>query len=359
MTPRVPRGPAPAAFLLGAVLAFPALFGACSPGYVLRAGWEELKILERRRPLREAVHDTTLSSELRGKLRLVQDARAFADRELGLDPGDSFTSFAAVESDTLLLVVSAAYPYRLEWKTWWFPIVGEVPYRGYFDFQGALRAEERLRRRGFDTWVRPTAAFSTLGWLPDPLLSTALRGDSVSVVETVVHEITHTTFFPAGEANFNESFATFVGHRGAIAFFCDALRREEPCERARDRWHDTRVFGAFYRELLEDFRELYGRPLPDSALARRKRTLFREAAARYDEEVRPRLRVGRYGRLDPEGLNNAWLLSRVLYYTRLDDFERLYRGHGNLREAAAALIREARGGEGDPWSALDRLLAEG
>ena len=30
--------------------------------------------------------------------------------------------------------------------TWWFPIVGRVPYKGYFDFAGAKRAERAARR---------------------------------------------------------------------------------------------------------------------------------------------------------------------------------------------------------------------
>ena len=124
-------------------LAFlPAIFGACSPGYVLRAGWEEAKILRDRRPIADVVHDTTTSSEMRQKLRLVQNARAFAVRELGLEAGDSFMSYARVESDTLLLVVSAAPELQLAWKTWWFPIVGRVPYRGYFHFDRARRDAE-------------------------------------------------------------------------------------------------------------------------------------------------------------------------------------------------------------------------
>ena len=336
----------------------PALFGACSPGYVLRAGWEELKILDRRVPIDRAVHDTAMSRDLRRKLRLVVDAREYAERELGLDAGDSYRSYASMPSDTLMLVVSAAYAYRLDWKTWWFPVVGRVPYRGFFDFGEARDLAETLREKGFDTYVRPTAAFSTLGWLPDPVLSPALRGDSVTVVETVIHEVTHTTFFPEGAVDFNESFANFVGHRGAISFFCDGLGDGPNCRRARDRWHDTRVFSRFFQATVDDFRELYARSLPDSTMEVRKRALFRKAARRYSEEVRPRLRAGRYGELDPEGLNNAWLLGRILYYRRLDDFEAVHRRRGGLREAVHSVMQATREARDGPWEALDGLLDE-
>lgn len=329
---------------------------ACSPAYVLRAGWEEARILANRRPIAEVVHDTTAPAEVRAKLRLVQDGRAFAARALDLEPGDSFETYAEVASDTLLLVVTAAEELALRWKTWWFPIVGRVPYRGYFDFDQARAEAERLAAEGYDVSLRPTSAFSTLGWLPDPLLSTTLSQDSVGLVETVIHEITHTTFFPAGQARFNESFANFAGHRGSVEFFCRALAQPAGCELAQARWEDTRVFGRFFESVAEPLRQLYASDLAPDRKRARKREIFREAALRFRDEVRPRLRAGRYGDLDPERLDNAWVLSRLLYYTRLDDFERVYRRQGDdLRAAIRSIIREARGD--DPWEALDRLLA--
>ena len=331
---------------------------ACSPVYVLRAGWEEAKLLERRRPIREVVGDTATSPGLRNRLRLVLQARDWAERSLGLRPGDSFTSYAPVERDTLLLVVSAAPRFELSWKTWWFPVVGRVPYRGYFDFAEARAEARELTEDGWDVYVRPSSAFSTLGWLPDPVLSTSLRQDSVGIVETVLHEITHTTYFPSGHADFSESFATFVGHAGAEAFFCRALRRPEACREARDRWHDTRLYGRFLTGLRDSLARLYGRDLPEAETTRRKEEVLSAAADRFAREVAPSFRAFPAGVLDRDRLNNAWLLSRVLYYGRLEDFEAVRRRSPDLRAAVASLVDSARAA-GDPWSGLDRLLAGG
>ncbi len=340
------RGPALATLVTAAA--------ACSPGYVLRAGWEEARILAAREPIHDVVRDTAAPAETRAKLRLVQDARDFAERSLGLDPGDSFRSFARVDRDTLLLVVSASPEFELRWKTWWFPIVGRVPYRGYFDFERARRLAEELRAEGYDVSLRPASAFSTLGWLPDPLLSTTLRLDSLALAETVIHEITHSTYYPAGQARFNESFANFVGHRGAVEFFCGAVADPAACARAEDRWHDARVFGRFFESLVEPLRDLYASDLAADRKRAEKRELFRQAAERYREEVLPELRADRFGELDPDRLDNAWVLSRLLYYSRLDDFEAVYQSRGHLAETVAAII--AAGRERGPWPGLDALL---
>lgn len=347
MRPRRRGGPALALLALA--------FAGCSPGYVLRAGWEEARILTARRPIRAVVHDTSVSVETRDKLRLVIDARDFAERDLGLRAGASYTSYADLQRDTLALNVLAAPEFDLRWKTWWFPIVGHVPYKGFFDFEDARAEAASLAADGYDVSLRPVTAFSTLGWFPDPILSTTLRLDSLSLVQTVIHEIAHTTFFATGQADFNESFANFIGHRGAIAFFCDAVRDPTACERARVRWEDTRVFGRFFHSLLAPLEEVYGSDLPDEEKRARKRGVFEDAARRFEEEFRPQLRAGQYGRLDPAGLDNAWVISRLLYYTKLDEFERVYEGHDDLVQALATLFREA--GSGDPWEALDRLLA--
>ncbi|WP_420633565.1 aminopeptidase [Candidatus Palauibacter sp.] len=339
---------------LAAVLLLSA--GGCSPAYVLRAGWEEARILSVRRPIRAVIHDTTVSRETRDKLRLVLDARDFAERDLGLRAGASYESFAQLHRDTLVLNVLAAPEFALRWKTWWFPIVGHLPYKGYFDFDDARAEAASLAEEGYDVSVRAVSAFSTLGWFPDPIMSTTLRLDSLGLVETVIHEITHSTYFPTGQADFNESFANFVGHRGAIEFFCGAVRDASACERAHQRWDDTRVFGRFFHSIVEPLEEVYASPLPDEAKRTAKREVFEEAARRFETEYKPQL-AAQYGSIDPASLDNAWIISRLLYYTRLDDFERTYESHGELVPSVEALMREA--ATGDPWEALTRLTGSG
>src|SRR5688572_23296484 len=85
---------------------------ACSPAYVLRAAWEEGKILNRRKPIARIVQATATDWETRDTLLLVLQARQFAADSLRLNAGNSYTLFSRVESDTLVMVPCAAYTAR-------------------------------------------------------------------------------------------------------------------------------------------------------------------------------------------------------------------------------------------------------
>ncbi|HET7321853.1 MAG TPA: aminopeptidase [Longimicrobiaceae bacterium] len=332
--------------------------GACSPFYVIRAGYEEAKILARREPIEELVADSTTPPATRHKLQLVLEARAFAEDSLGLEAGDSYTTFSKLDSDTLALVVSAAYKDRFEPYTWWFPIVGHVPYKGFFSEESARKEMAKLEEKGLDTDLRPTAAFSTLGWFNDPLVSPLLRYDSVSLAGTVVHELTHNTIYVPGRAMFNESFAEFVGARGAIAFFCSRYEpSERECRVAQAAWHDELVFGAFLDSLVTRLDSLYSSNLSYQEKLQRREVVFEQAKEEFAERVQPQLQVRSYAGFAETPLNNATLISRRLYYHRLDLFERVFQeSGGHLRLALNRILAAVRANEKDPYDAVERLV---
>ena len=332
---------------------------ACSAGYLLRAGYEEAKILARREPIRNVIAAPGTPAEVRRRLELVLTARDFAEHSLDLDAGDSYTTYSRVDRDTLLLVLSGARRDAFEPVTWWFPIVGRVPYKGYFDIEDALEAQRELDAEGFDTFLRPAAAFSTLGWFNDPLLSTVLRYGDVSIVSTVIHELLHNSIYVPGQAAFNESFANFVGDRGAIALFCGMDGPlSERCAAATGAWADNLVFAAFLNGLVAELEALYAREDVDTAakLALRE-GIFERARDRFRDEVLPAMATERYRGFERLEMNNATLMSRRLYYDRLDRFEAAFQRMGrDLPRTIEAIIEAAEGNEDDPWLALERLI---
>src|SRR5262245_14671575 len=347
-------------FRLG-VLALVVVAGAsCSPIYVLRGAVAEAKILSRRRPLTEVRADPATSDTIRHKLDVVLQARAFAEHELGLRAGESFTTYAWVEQDTLLMVLSAARKDRFEQYTWWFPIVGRVPYKGYFNFDQAYAAARSLDAAGYDTHVRPSGAFSTLGWFNDPLLNTVLRYGDISLASTVIHELLHNTVFVPSQISFNESFANFVGDRGAAAFYC---AREGPtaprCTLALNVWADNLVFGKYLSDLVAALEELYARPRLTSAdRIRLREDVYANARKHFKSDVEPKLRTTAYRGFDEEPLNNAALIATRLYYDRLHLFEDAYqRNNANLPATIRMIVDLAKEHPDDPFGALEKALS--
>jgi predicted aminopeptidase len=346
------------------VLGLAALVSGCNPLYLARAGVAQARILASRESMTQVMTDPATDPRTVGKLRLVHDARRFAVDTLGFrNAGESYTTVAHLPTDTLALILSAAYRDRLAFRTWWFPITGHVPYRAYFSEEGAERARATLEAEGFDTYLRPTAAFSTLGWFADPLYSTLLRQDEVGVVETVLHELAHNHLFLPGQGRFNESWANFAGHAAAIEFFC---RRGGGgpdtvwCHRARDRWSDARHVSRYLMALEAEIHEVYARPdlSPVQKLEARDR-VYARALEDFRSQVQPSLRATHYGYLASGELNNATLLARTLYFHRLDDFQRLLESRGGDLAELLAWIREAAPEREDPFEVLEPVTAPG
>ena len=327
--------------------------------FVVRAGWEEGRILLRRQPLTKLVADTTVSPARRAAFRLVLDARAYGRDSLGLKPDGTFTTFADVRRDTLLLLLTAAHRNSLTPYTWWFPIVGRVPYKGYFDPSRAEADATRLVQRGYDVYVRPAAAFSTLGWFEDPLLSTALSDDPTIVVETVLHEIAHNTLYVPGHTTFDESFAMFVGFRGAAAFF-SSRGDTAMAHRAAALWRDQLRLGQFYAELADELRALYRSNLPIEVTLDRRAEIFARARDRLRGPLAHALEVYSGVRLAMQPLNNASVLAAIVYRTRLGAFDTLFKQEGrDVRRTVAALAAALdAGGRSEPFLVLDSLVGE-
>lgn len=322
-----------------------ALLASREVRYLSRAGLEEILILQGRRPLEELIADPAVDDTTRGLLALVRDARGYAV-QLGFEAGKTYTTYTDVGRDTLLLVLSAAPKDCLCAHTWKYPIVGRIPYKGFFDPRMAAREADRLERRGYDIYLRPSGAFSTLGWFEDPLLSTAMSRDSVELAATVFHEIAHNTLYVKSATPFNESFAQYAGYRAAEAFFRDR-GGEALARRAADRWGDEQRLGRFYTEFADRLEAFYA-PRPEGATLDSGRAELARWARGELEALAPELVTYRLGTVAERPLNNARVLASRFYRTHLDWFEAWHGRHGGaVREAVAALNRLLQGVEGD------------
>lgn len=117
----------PIVIIAGVILA------GCGVGYIARGAYEEARLIWNRKPISTQLSDSEVPPEIRDKLELVLKVRAFARDKLGLNVGGAYQTITPVDEGAIVHVVMAAPRDSLQPYTWWFPIVGRVPYRGYFE----------------------------------------------------------------------------------------------------------------------------------------------------------------------------------------------------------------------------------
>ncbi|MGH7813478.1 MAG: aminopeptidase [Candidatus Binataceae bacterium] len=329
------------------------LFAGCYPGYLARAAWEEGRILWNRRPIAGELAERDLPADTREKLETVLAARDFAASHLGLNAGGAYETIAPIDSNAVVHVVMAAPRDSLEPYTWWFPIVGDVPYRGYFDPTDADAEAASLEAQGYDTMVRPAVAFSSLGFFNDPVPTNLLKLNKIELAGVIIHELFHRTYYLAGDAMFDESAATYTGSAGAAAFFAATEGPSSPdAIAARGVLASDLKFSRFLLQAEAKLLNIYLSGAPEKEILKRRKVAFAAIQSEYTALAPSLSGLERFG-LDKEPLNNAVMINYLIYFHDTDNFAALNRiNHGNLRKTIAQIIALAKAHPDAPFYAI-------
>jgi predicted aminopeptidase len=306
---------------------------------VLRQAATQAKILNQRQRIDDMLRSPELSAEHRRKLHVVLAARRFGQRELGLKTTSAYTRFSDTGGKPLAHNLSASPKHSLRPFVWRFPIVGGLPYIGFFNYEEGLAEQDKLKANGWDTYYRPVSAFSSLGWFADPVYSPMLGSDVARLVDLVLHETTHTTIFLRNQVAFNESLAMFVGKQGALLFLARLygphsaeVRAFQASQRRR------RKFSQLITRLYTRLDRLYASDLPTPQKVKQRATHFAWARVRYKELFPDPNTWGSFVR---KPLNNAVLLSYGRYNQGISFHRRVYRCQGQDLGRMVALYKAA------------------
>ncbi len=328
--------------------------------WLLRQGLGQLQLLTVARPVAPVLHDPQVSADLKRRLALVAAARNFARDRLSLQVGAQYQSVVFLDQPAVVYVVTAAPLDALEPVVWHYPLVGPLPYRGWFSLAEAEHTADLLAAQGYEVAVRPVTTYSLLGLLPDPIVSSMLyRSDELDIVETVLHELAHATVFASGQGAFNEGLATFIGRHGRRLFVREhfghasaVVKRSEAIDDDDDVWMRSVAALAFDLRVLFAQRET----LPTPLLLEQKERIFARHQRHWQTEVAPTVFQTRLRNATlPD--NNAALAAVGLYTLRQRSFEEAFVACGGDWRTFIALLRDV-ADEEDPAGALVRRMPQ-
>ena len=186
--------------------------------YGLQQGHGQFNIIWNAKPVEEYLKDPSFPDSLKTRLKLIEEIRKFAIDSLGLKDTENYKTLYDQKGKEVMWVVLASEPFQLKSKEWKFPIIGSVPYKGFFIKERAENLKNELEKEGWDVIIRNPGGWSTLGWFTDPILSKMLMRSEGDLANLIIHEMSHATIFVKDSVEFNENLSTFIGDRGAEQF---------------------------------------------------------------------------------------------------------------------------------------------
>lgn len=295
----------------------------CQLDYFAHSAYNQSKILRARKPIEDVLKDPAVPEETKRKLRLVLETKKYGEEKLGLKQNKSYLTYVALDRDYVSYVLQVAPFNELSHYEWDYPIVGKMPYKGFFNPERAKAEAAKFPPEKWDTYVRGVSAYSTLGWFYDPVLSSMFKYSDHELVETILHETVHANVYLKNHADFNERLAMFLGIQGMKQFYRDKEGPDSPTlKTVANEEADEKIFSAFISRELDDLKKWYG--AHPGFKPEEKQDRIAQIKKDFQAKIVPKLKSDLYDRFPEQKLNNASLLVYQTYYYDLSDFEKFY-----------------------------------
>lgn len=305
--------------------------------YGVNQGLGQLKIVWNARPIAEVLDDPTFPDSLKVKLRIVDEIKRYALDSLELKDSENYQTVYDQKGEELMWVVTASEPFQLKPKTWDFPIIGTVPYKGFFDKEKAIRETKKLQEEGWDVGLRNPGGWSTLGWFTDPILSGMLERNEGDLASLIIHEMVHATIFVKDSIEFNENLASFIGDSAAYDFLASKYGRHsneyltyvyEVDDYARYSQHVMRG-----SNLLDSLYNTWSPADTESIKQEKKKALISKIVGEMDTLTLHQFKIPAK-RFSEKLPNNDYFLAYMRYQSKQSSFkqELIAKYKGNLRE---------------------------
>lgn len=326
----------------------------CSIGYYLHSSTNHLKLMSKRTKVSKALKSKTLPQETKDKLLLSLKIKEFVSKKLKLKNNKNYGTFVDIKRPYVTYIVRAAPWDKLENYYWKFPIVGKMPYKGYYRKELAIKESKKFDAGSFDTYVRGASAYSTLGWFKDPILSSMTRMEKHDFVDVLIHEMIHANLYIKNNTDFNERAAVFLASIATKDFFkWNEPNNTDILNQIDNEALDLETFSEFLSIELTALEEWYNKNEITKEL---KEAKLKELQTIYKTKYQPRLKTPYYSFFSEADLNNAKLLSYKTYLSDLSDFKTLHIKLGSQFDLTFKALKEIEDSK-SPLQDLKKLIA--
>jgi predicted aminopeptidase len=295
--------------------------------YLSKLGWHQSFITFHSVPVQEVLEQEGVEEETKEKIRFIQEVKRYGEEKLGLAKTKSYSKYFEANGP-VLHIITACEKDRLQLYHWDFPITGKVTYKSFFTKEDVLKEKRFLETKGYDTFIQKVGAYSTLGWLKDPIFSSMLQRDEATLANLILHEMTHATIYFKGQTDFNEQIATFVGNQGAIDFLREKYGSEsQEVVEAIHCQEDDLLFSQWIDQSCQRLSNFYAKDIPRDEKLRGRKELFKSIKEEF-RQIKGQFKTDGYKDFEKMSLNNAVLLAYHRYIHRLENFQALYEQFG-------------------------------
>ncbi len=304
------------------LLSVAALTGCESIRYYNHLISGQINIVNKNKPIHQLLDEPHVSEKLKAQLKLVLDIREFAKNELYLPVKNQYLSYADLQRSFAVWNVYATPEFSFTPITWCYPVVGCTAYRGYFSRQDARDYSDKLKKQGYDVFMGGVAAYSTLGWFDDPVLSTFVYRSNVKLAALIFHELAHQLLYVEDDTTFNESFATAVEQEGLRRW----LATKNDLNALTDykiEYQRRRQFVQLVMKYRKQLESLYAKDVSTPTKRDAKALVFDALRDEYRLLKQQWEGYSGYDQWFSHTLNNAQLISVSTYYDLVPEFLKL------------------------------------
>lgn len=341
------------------IISLLALFLILNPGacYVAGIFYDQAKLLLKSEDINDVLNSKNTDKEIIDQLRLVPEVMAFGDKA-GFPKTRAYSKYSPLDREVFFYSLSASKKDSFKSYLWNWPFIGSLPYKGFTRIEDARKEEMELRELGYDTYIGESKAMSTLGFLPDPVITTMIdKNDSTELVNAIFHERTHQLFFKKDEVTFNENAAVLLGTLTSLEFFDKKFGPGSAEYRTqKEKINDTIIFSNYIDNFYEELDTLYSKNISSREKLSERELLFKKYKELFRTGIKPELKILFKG-FDRREMSNSYILSYYRYYGKVHVYMKVHERLGNDLKKTRVFFNKTANTRGESDKLIENFIS--